>query len=316
VEQTTNTLNPQLEVKESAKSVAVGELFDKKAKAAAPKTDVGQTAQADTPHPSPEKAPDSAAKQMALIAREAKRIAAEKEALRSEREAQKEQQAEYQRLKALHNKIKEDPFSALSDLGMDFDGLVKAVLNKREEDANPVIKKVRELEHKLSEKEKIEAEQAVKLAESHQRQLVAEHVGKIRTHIASNPEKYEFLSTYKAEQEVFDKIKEVFDASVKKDDQGRITSFKELTVEEACDMLESEYEESATQMAQIKKLQAKFAKEFGKSAAPTKEAPTKVESKAKSATLTNSMAGGEKPRPLTREERRERAFAALHGKLM
>lgn len=290
---------------------AVDALFDKSkpAKAAA------NAAPSEVPPPKESAPPsDSAAKQMALIARESKRLAAEKSAWAKDRETQKSALDELKSLKALQEEIKTNPVKALKGLGMDYQKLVEAELARQEEEANPTIRKVRELEHKIAEKERIEAEQATKYAEAQQERLVADHVGQIRTHIAANAEKYEFLQTYKAEKDVFARIKEVFEASVQRDAEGRISSFKELTIEEACDQLEAEYEEAGSTMAQLKKMQAKIAKQIEAAAPKSTTKPTNAEPKAKSVTLTNALSGGsEKPRALTKEERRDRAYAALHG---
>lgn len=257
---------------------------------------------------------DSAAKQLALIARESKRLAAEKQAFIEELEKTKTELQELKELrewkKARQDRIKSDPLHALKDEGLDYNELIRAELQRQQEEADPTLKKVRELEHKLSEKERIEAENQVKYAEQQQQRYIDQHVADIRAHIAANQEKFEFLSTYKAEKDVFAKIKEVFDASVKKDAQGRIKEFKELTIEEACGLVEAEFEESASALTKLKKIQSKFIKQEQKSQPIQQE----TKEKPKSSTLTNALSGSsEKPRALTKAERVERAFAALHS---
>ena len=305
MEQTTQTeAAPVVAAKPVVKGGAVDALFAK------PDPKLGAAPEAIPPKV--EAAPDSAAKQLALIARENKRLAAEREAFEQERGKFKERLTTAEKLEALQKQIKENPLKVLKEFGMDYAQLVQAELARQEEEANPTMRKVRELEHRLSEKEKAEAEANVRYKQQQQQLLVDKHVSDIRTHIAGNADKYEFLSTYKAEQDVFARIKEVFDKSVKYDAQGRIEAFKELTIEEACDQLEAEYEESATALTKLKKIQAKVSPKPETKAAP-KTKPAAVEDKLAPVSLNNSLNGSGKPAPLTKAERRDRAFAALHG---
>lgn len=253
---------------------------------------------------------DSIAKQLALIARESKKLAEEKKSFLSEREKQKAAIDRAKALDELEGLLKTNPLAALKKHGLDYEELIKIELQRQAEEADPTLRKVRELEHKLSEKERIEAENQVKYAAAQQQRYIDQHVSDIRTHIAANADKYEFLNTYRAEKDVFAKIKEVFDKSVKKDAEGRIKEFKELTIEEACDLVEGEFEESAANLLKLKKIQNKFSKQK-EDAQPSKQ---ETKEKPKSVSLNNSLSGSsEKPRPLTKAERAERAFAALHG---
>lgn len=326
MEETATATAPVTPAPETPKTSAVDALFaihgKGRAKAAAQaKTTPNAEPQQEAPSPvetAPEKKAeqDSAAKQMALIARESKRLAAEKDAIAKEREQAKADREELERYRAAKARIKTDPLRALKDdFDLEYDGLIRAELARQEEEANPAMREVKALKQAIAEKDRISAEQAVEFAKQRKEALVNQHVSDIRTHIAANAEKYEFLSTYKAERDVFDRIQKVFDETVKYDEQGRIAQFKELTIDEACLQLESEYEESAGALTKLKKMQAKIQKQIEAIAPKTAAKPTKeVEEKPKSASLTNSLNGGsEKARPLTREERKERAFAALHG---
>lgn len=299
---------------EAPKTSAVDALFADKKSASKLNSDKLQPPPSDATPPAPKEVSlkqDSVAKQMALIARETKRLTSEKESMLADRERIKSLEDKAKAIEEFEELVKTNPLAALKSRGLDYNELIKAELQRQSEEADPTLRKVRELEHKLSEKERIEAENQVRFAEAQQQRYIDEHVSNIRAHIASNSEKYEFLSTYKAEKDVFSKIKEVFDASVKRDAQGRIKEFKELTIEEACDLVEGEFEDSASALTKLKKIQNKFAKQ-SESFASVSRSETKE--KPKSATLTNALtSASEKPRALTRAERAERAFAALHG---
>lgn len=108
--------------------------------------------------------------------------------------------------------------------------------------------------------------------------------------------------------DVFQKIKEVFDASTKYNKAGELISFKELTIPEACDILEDEYEQSAMALTKLKKIQNKI---VPKTKEPEKTyEPVKTKSKTLSNSLTNEAVSRNQ---LSRSERTDRAFAALHN---
>lgn len=278
----------------------VDALFDK-AKAAA--ADPAKPAEAPKP------VEDSRAKHFALLAKEQRRVAEEKAALAKDRASHTARLAAADQLENLKKELADNPVKALRDLGLDYDKLVKAEMQRQDEESNPTMRKVRELEQQLAERGRKEKEDAARYAQMQHQRLVDEHVGKIREHIAANLDKYEFLSTYKAEEDVFARIKKTFDDSLVKDKDGRITAFKELTVAEACDELEAEYDESVQAIVKLKKVQARLAPPAKTN--DKKEAPAATP-KQKSVTLNNA-ADPSTPHQMSREERRERAWRALHG---
>lgn len=315
---------------ETHKPSAVDALF---AEAKAKPSAMSAEAAPSTQSPLVPKAPaDSHAKQLALIAREQKKLAAESASAKkrdSEIQAWREKAEKYD---AEGEQWKNDPIGVLKARNLDYNRLVEIELQRQSEESDPSLRRVRELEEKLSAKDKREAELEAEKAESAKTAAVNEFVGTVRAHIAANKEKYEFLGAYKAEQDVFDHIKTEFDKSCVWDDgttgpraagapKANLVDFKEMSIDEACQVLEAGYDESSTTLASLTKMQAKIAKQI--QAATTKSAPTSTNAplnipKSTSSTLTNSAASGgseKAPRQLTKEERADRAWRAVHGEL-
>lgn len=141
---------------------------------------------------------DSASKQLALIARENKRLAAEKVALKAERESTKSQLTELETLRALKAEIESNPLKALSGFGLSYEKLIESELSRQAEEKDPTIRRVKELEAKLVEKDRIEADKALAQAKQTQELAINSHVNSIKNHIIANVDKYEFLNTYNA----------------------------------------------------------------------------------------------------------------------
>lgn len=318
------------EAPETHKPSAVDALFaESKAKPSAISAEAAPSGES----PSSPKAPaaDSHAKQLALIAREQKKLAAE-QATAKKRDAEIQSWREKaEKYDAEGEQWKKDPVGVLKARNLDYNRLVEIELQRQSEEADPSLRRVRELEEKLSAKDKREAELEAQNAEAAKNAAVKEFVGNVATHLSQNAEKYEFLNAYKGAQDVFDHIKAEFDKSCVWDDgttgprpegapKANLVDFKEMSIDEACQVLEAQYDESSTPLASLKKMQAKIAKQIEaatKSAPSSTKAPLSVP-KSSSSTLTNSAASGgseKAPRQLTKEERAERAWRAVHGEL-
>lgn len=260
------------------------------------------------------------ARRIALLKKETERVASERAAMESSRKQQetefvalRKDSAEYKELRELAAK---DPLAVLTKLNVDYDKLIQFALEKQDLEANPAIKEVRELKARLADEEKQRKEAELRTGQAQHQRLVDAHVSRIQAQIDGDPDKYEFLKTAGAAEDVFARIKQVFDASVKKDAKGNIIDFKELTVPEACDLLEAEYEESWKSIAGLKKVGAFF--QQSQQAAPDKNKNNDTKNKGardeKSPILSNSNTSGPvQTTRMTKKEKSQRAFEAMRA---
>lgn len=275
-----------------------------------------------TPAPAPKPPEEREARRAALLKKEAERVAsqrAEFEASRKQQETEvgdlRKQAAELAEIRGM---LAKNPLQALTRLGLDYDSLITSELERQELDSNPAVKEVRELKARLADEEKQRKDAELRSSQVQHQRLVDTHVARIQAHIDSDADKYEFLKTAGAAKDVFGRIKEVFDASIKKDAQGNIVDFKELTVPEACDLLESEYEESWKSIAGLKKVGAFFNSQSAPPSAPDKnknnDTKNKGERDAKSPVLSNSNTSGPvQTTRLSKKEKSARAFEAMRA---
>lgn len=277
-----------------------------------------------TPSPptKPAEAQERDARRIAILKKETERVASERSAFEASRKQQetevgdlRKQAAELAEIRGL---LAKNPLQALTRLGLDYESLISSELERQELDSNPAVKEVRELKARLADEEKQRRDAELRSSQVQHQRLVDTHVGRIQAHIDGDADKYEFLKTAGAARDVFGRIKEVFDASIKKDAQGNIVDFKELSVADACDLLESEYEESWKSIAGLKKVGAFFNSQSAQPSAPDKnknnDTKNKGERDAKSPVLSNSNTSGPvQTTRLTKKEKASRAFEAMRA---
>jgi hypothetical protein len=164
----------------------------------------------------------------------------------------------------------------------------------------------------MREKEQ-QALQAMQAQQTMQVQAAQQNYkSQIKAEILANKDKYEFLSTIPGTEDlVYSKIEDEFHRTKQLDVYGNVISFHELTIAEACDLIEKEYEESLEPLTKMKKVQSKFkAKEPEKLIedlkAKTNSTTTSTPKERALTTLTNShSAETVTKKPLTALERRE-----------
>ena len=252
----------------------------------------------------PEVKKDNTAKQMAMIAREQKRIAAEKAELQKEREAAKQAQSELSKWQSLQTKIKENPLAVLNELGMDYNKLIEAELQRQAEEADPTKRKIREIEQQLSAEREAKKQLEIQREKDNALSLKRQYVSNIKNFIDQNGEQYELLKVNGAETDVFDKMQDLY-----------LKGNKKITVSEVCDLLEKEFEEATLPLKNIKKIQKLFANATPAEQKEIIQILDKQTPKTKSkSTLSNSQTQPMTSNNVSKEERRERAWAALYGK--
>lgn len=266
--------------------------------------------------PKPEGTQEREARRIAFLKRETERVAAERVALA---EKAKKQETDFgdlrknaEEYKAIKELLGKNPLQALTKLGLDYDSLIKSEIERQELESNPAVKEIRELKARLAaeEQQRKDAELGtVKVA--HQRQI-DNAVREIQGVIEGNVEKYEFLKTAGAAKDVFQRIYDVFSETTKRDSQGRVIQpGKTLTAQEACDILESEYEESWKSIAGLKKVAAFFQSKPQEK--PVQSTRNKLE-EPRSPILSNSNTSGPvQVTRLTKKEKSARAFEAMRA---
>lgn len=148
----------------------------------------------------------------------------------------------------LEYRLKKDPLGTLDELGLSYDKLTQLVVNDgklpvedqlnllQEDISTKFMSKIEELETKLAEKEKMEAE--AKMSEA-----VNGFKSEINTFIESNSEDYELVNASSQQ----DLIYEVIEAHY--EETGKI-----MDIKEAADAVEEHLLEEATKIAKLNKL--------------------------------------------------------------
>lgn len=260
------------------------------------------------------------ARRIALLKKETERVASDRAAFEAKQKHQeteigalRKDSTEYRELRELAAK---DPLAAIQRLNVDYDKLIQFALEKQDLESNPAIKEVRELKALLAAEEKKRSDAELNNVRGQHQRQIDNAVREIQTAIDGDPEKYEFLKTAGAAKDVFQRIYDVFTQTTKRDAQGRVVQVgRTLTTQEACDLLEAEYEESWKSIAGLKKVGAFFQSQ---QASPDKnknnDTKNKGERDAKSPVLSNSNTSGPvQATRLTKKEKSARAFEAMRA---
>lgn len=223
---------------------------------------------------------------------------AEYQAMIEAQEAEKTAEPQKEPELPLEYRLKKDPLGTLAEFGYDFETLTELTLNDgklpqnmqmqlmKEELKKEMEEKYGSIEQRLTEKEKFEEEQKYN-------KVIDGFKGEIGEFIASDPEAYELIQAYNANDLVFDIINEHHETTSKEDPNG---IGKVLSIEEAAQAVESYLEEEAKKIMSSKKLSA------GSVPSETQEP---VEQRQASPTLSNdhsAMSQNNADRELTEEE--------------
>jgi len=181
-----------------------------------------------------------------------KELKAQQEAYARQVEEFKQKNSKYE---GFDSKLKEDPFSVLTEYGLTFDKLAEMALNdgkptpdmKISETEKKMLSKIEELERKIQEKEEKELETMKKKEEEHFQSVVEEFIVSIEQTVSSDPDRFEFINAYpETIQDIFDLITETYNK------EG-----KALDILEAADLVEAHLEQEARRIQNLKKLAAK-----------------------------------------------------------
>lgn len=237
----------------------------------------------------------------AALARRERAIRAKAQELKAKEDALKARETEYEsqyiKKSSLQERLNSDPLGTMNEYGVGYDRLTEAALA-----TNPTETMIKKLEQKILELEQKQTQTVTKF-DDQQKQAYDQAVGQIRSEtqklVDSDPAYEAIKETGNAEavvQLIIDTHKE----------EGKI-----LSVQEAAEQVEAHLIEDALTKAKLKKvqerLQVKPSEPEQIEAQPFKQTPPVK-------TLTNAQ-GALSSKPLTAEQRRQRAILAFKGQL-
>lgn len=196
------------------------------------------------------------------------------------------------------DKLKADPLSAFADIGLSYDELTEAILNRGQVQTDPRVNaQLAKLESQIQEARE-ENRKLREAQEESQKQSYQQAINQIRSEaskLAYGGDTFEMIKATNSVGDVVELIESTFKS------EGIL-----LSVEEACQAVEDHLLEEAVKLSKVKKLQQKLTASAAPSKPVTKqEQPQPTPAK----TLTNGMTAA---KPMSA---RERAIAAMEGRL-
>lgn len=267
--------------------------------AQAPATTQTQAVEGVQTESTPKISDEALSPKFAALARQQKAFLRQQQELKAKEEALKAKEKEYETNYIPRSKIKENPFSVLTeDLGISYDEIVKAAMSQ-----DPQAQAIKMIDNKLKSVEQ-KLEESQKAAIDAQQKQYEQAVEKIRQDVirlVSTDETYEAIKAEGAQEAVVTLIEDTFK------ENGTI-----LSVEEASKQVEEYIIEKAMKLASLGKVKNKMTPPtpeptVNAQAAPKQAAPIK--------TLTTSVTNAPN-KVMTAKERRERAIAAFRGQVI
>lgn len=244
--------------------------------------------------------PSAESKAQEAFARKERQIRKMQQELQTERQSWKTKLAEYETGYVPKSRLKEDPWSVLSEAGVDYNTLTEQILNQpnmNDPATKAMLAKIKALEDKQNAAEKASAD-----ANTQQYQQALKQIGlEAKMLVDSDPE-YETIKAMGMYDAVTELIEKDFnDTGILKD------------VSEAAKEVEAYLVEEGYKMAQLSKIQSRLKPKTEEQKSPV---TSKVQSKQVQITprtLTNDMQTSPTGRS-GEKERIARAMAAFHGK--
>jgi hypothetical protein len=239
-----------------------------------------------------------ARKEKALRQREAQ-LKAREAALNAPKEQPQPQQPQFDESKYVpKERLTQDPFSVLNELGLTYDQLTELALNAPKPEQLALMNEIKALKDELKAI-KGETESTKKSFEETQKTQREQALNQFKYEtkaLVNNDPAFEMIKATNSVDDVVELIQKTFD------EDGVL-----LTVEEAAQKVEDYLVEEAEKLARLSKIQQRLTPKAPQ--APVSEKPKTVEPEQKLKTLTNSVSSS---RPLTAKER---AILAFQGKL-
>jgi hypothetical protein len=221
--------------------------------------------------------------------------AAEARALAEQIAKQKAEHEAWQKQRAEEDDAwNRNPLDVLSKKGWDYKKLTELVLAGETPTPEMIAKltaqeELKSWKQQQEDQRRLEAEEAAKRADQENKKAFDDFRADVQNHVTQNSDKYEYCSLFDGHEVVVELVK-----------QHYATTQKVLSKDEACELAEKYFEGLVDKATATKKYTAKVQ--------PQPKADNKQPTPAPSRTLTNQLTPSTPaPRPLTREERIERA---------
>lgn len=273
----------------------------------------GQSTTNETDSPETTKAPkeDTLSSQYAVLARKEKALRAKvqaqeaaykakEDALRAREEAIAAKDAEYQSKYISRDRITQDPWNTLQELGLSYDQLTQLAVNPPPQQ-DPVTKAAIQKFQEEIKSLKDAQEKANKSYQDSQTQAYQQAVNQIRSEaksLVSSDPNFETIKETNSVDDVVDLIEQTFKS------EGVL-----LSVEEAAQAVEDHLIEEAMKIAKLKKIQQRLSPQTPAAPQKTPEGTNTKQPQQTLKTLTNSVGTS---RQLTAKER---AILAFKGEL-
>lgn len=191
--------------------------------------------------------------------------------------------AEYDGFLSRKSKIKENPFEALEMLGVSYDDITQALLQQGQ--APTADDRVAALERKLQEMEEKEARAKQEALEGERQRTVSGFKQNLEKFIESSD--YELVKANNGAEIVFETMQTYYEETEKRTGKGVLLSF-----EEACKLVEADFEEQLPKLLNLNKVKAKLGMQDKSPSQPeVKEARVSGPSQ----TLTQAMKAASEP---------------------
>lgn len=240
--------------------------------------------------------PTAADPKLEAFARKERQLHKMRKELEAERASLKTKLSEYETGYIPKQRLNEDPFGVLGELGLDYNKLTEMLLNSpnmNDPTIRALMQKVKSIEDRQSQAQKQSEEAAQKQYADALKQIGSE----IKLLVASSAD-FEMIKETGMEEAVLELIEQTYNS------EGSL-----MDIGDACKQVEEHLLVEAEKIARTKKLQSRLAPK-AEAIAPDAKSPQAQITK----TLTNAVSNTPSKR-LSNKERIERAKLAFYGKL-
>lgn len=236
--------------------------------------------------------PTEADKAFALKERQ---LHAQRKALMAEKAELQKKIAEYETGYIPRNRLKEDPYGALEESGVDYELLTQQLMNAPQDPASKaMLAHIKKLEAKINE-----TQTAAQQAQERQYNEAVKQITNEAKMLIDSDERFETIKAKGMHEAVVELIKETFES------EGYL-----MDTDEAAQKIEDYLVEEGLSFASLKKVQAKMAPKAAEVPAPAQQKQT-----GPITTLTNRLDAEVPRKGSSDKERRARALAAFKGEL-
>lgn len=250
----------------------------------------------ETPAETPKVSEEQLSPKFAALARQQKEIRRMQQELKAREDALKIKEQEYQTGYVPKKSLQADPLTALTDIGMSYDDIVKAAMAK-----DPTELALKKVYDKIQALEDTQSKTAEEYKVNQQKQY-DQALNQIRNEaklLVDSDANYETIKAQDASEAVVELIKDTFEK------EGTL-----LSVEEAATQVEEYLLKEAVKLASLEKVKKQLTPQEAQGV--DKAQPITQKQVQKTLTNANTMSPS---KPTNDRERRERAILAFQGKL-